>query len=941
MKMEWFWAVEPWLWSTPALPLLGFVLWRYWRKKVIRRLELFASSKWLQTTLPAVHWRGRAWHFAATIGTLILLALALARPLHGPLPDHAESKGVDFVIALDVSKSMWVEDVTPNRLQAIKNEMSEWLSTLSGDRMGLVLFAGEAFVQAPITFDYKALDHVLQQAGPQSLSVGGTNIPAAVEAATLLLAKGDPGARFLIIITDGENLEGDALDAVRTAKNRDGINVFTVGVGTLGGGRVPAVDYSRKDKDGATSPGNKRYVSNEYGLGVTSRLDSRALRALAEAGGGRYYEFQPGMKTFDTLRNQSLLPLAHKNRGINVREFQEWFQLPLGCAILLLMLQVLLPRFRKKAPTSATGVNVVSPETLSQAPGPRTMIRARKKGPAKTLPKPVLLPLAFSLLLPLASSHGQSPPSDPLTAAETFFTEGKKEDAVTVMRTAFQQDGKNPWLFYNYALTLYRADRFEEAVSTFQALRQSPEGAQFLEKASIQMGNAQVRLGEQLHKGGQLPGAILALERALNYYDDSAIKKLSADAANNRELARLRLEEYLMKAGKNYQALAKVTAEQLPAQEQNLRHALQAFERAAEVNEKNEEAPQEAAKVREELAQNLAKQAAAISQATDAIQAAAPKKPEEVLKPRTEAVAKLDEALSHSPDNAPIQEQKKAEQAKISDYLTDLAEKQMAKLLDQPKLDVRQQNTVTEAVAKLDQAIALNPENQKAQDLAQKAKSKLEQSHVENGEAALADLAIPPGPKPNTQSRLNRGLMAVSQFEKALGLNAESKPAQEGLKKANEILPQLHADVADGEVAKAQAELNPTPPGQPAGAPPAKPSIQNMQKAVGFLEKADQNFSTALAMTPQDGDLQKRADAAKAMLGDARDQLDQQSRAALKEKAEAAGEMAEAEGTNPQEGAEGQTPPQGPPKMLSMSDLAARAKPNTGDNFWDRKIRDW
>jgi tetratricopeptide (TPR) repeat protein len=303
------------------------------------------------------------------------------------------------------------------------------------------------------------------------------------------------------------------------------------------------------------------------------------------------------------------------------------------------------------------------------------------------------------------------------------------------------------------------------------------------------------------------------------------------------------------------------------------------------VNEKNEEAPQEAAKVREELAQNLAKQAAAISQATDAIQASDPKKPEEVLKPRTEAVAKLDEALSHSPDNAPIQEQNKAEQAKISDYLTGLAEKQMAKLLDKPQLDVRQQNTVTEAVAKLDQAIALNPENQKAQDLAQKAKAKLEQSHVENGEAALAELAKPPGPKPNTQSRLNKGIMAVSQFEKALSLNAESQPAKEGLKKANEMLPQLHADVADDEVAKAQAELNPTPPGKPADAAPGKPSIQNMQKAVGFLEKADQNFSTALAMTPQDGELQKRADAAKAMLGYTRDQLDQQSRAALKEKA--------------------------------------------------------
>lgn len=927
MKQQWIFGVVPWLWTVPFLVLSGFALWKLWRRLAHKRIGRFVSEKRFAQVLPAMHWRGHAWSFAVTVAVLILLALALARPLYGPLPDYAESKGVDFVVALDVSKSMWVEDVEPNRLHAVKKELGEWVARMAGDRMGLILFAGDAFVQAPITFDYKALGYVLQESGPKSVSLGGTNIPRALEMASGLLQSTDRGLRFLIIISDGENLEGDALGAVRAARAKDGITVFTVGVGTLAGGRVPVVDTHNPAarKDGGAP--RKGFVSNEYGLGVTSRLDSRALRMLAEAGGGRYYEFRPGMNTFESLRNQSLLPMAQKNRGINVQEYREWFQIPLGCAILLLVLQALIPLVKKRANGKSSGVDVVSPDTLSKASGPRTMIRARKAAASKAVAGTVLL---WVLVSPVVA---QQPPLPPVEEAERLLAAGKKAEAVDFMRAEVQKDEKNPWLFYNYALTLYRAERYDESVTVFQALRQLPEGTELVERASVQMGNAQVLLGEKLKQASNWPGAILALERGLTYYDDSASQKMAADARNNRKRAEMLLEECLMAAGAASETWAEKVAGQLEAEEQQLRKALQAYERAAELNPKNEQAAKKVAEVREKLAQNLAKQAAEISKKTDAVQAAGPKKPEEVLVPRGMAVAKLDEALAFSPDNAPIQEQKKAEQNKISDFLTDQAEKQTAKIMEKPKLDVREQNTLSQAIASLDQAQALNPDNQKAADLNAKAKAKLEQSHVETGQAALADIDHA---KPNPQAALNRANMAVDQFQKALGMNAENKPAQEGLKQAEARLPELYAAVGESEAGKAQdAMKGQQPPGK---AQPAKPSTQDMQKAVGFLEKADQNYGMAVSLAPTSAELQKRAEEIRAMLTSTRDQLDQQSRANMTEPGT---EQASAEGNESQPGEASEEANNTRQQLRSMSDLAARAKPNTGDNFWEKKIRDW
>jgi len=365
MKANFLFAADKWLWAIPVLVILGGVLWVVSRQIGRRRLARFLSARVAAQTLAAV---GRQFmEFLIRIAVLLLLALALARPLTGPRPGTAERSGVDLVILLDVSKSMLVEDVGPSRLGAVKKELREWLKNSAGDRIGLVPFAGDAFVMAPLTFDYQALDFVLQEVGPRSISAGGSNVPVAVETAAGLLKKDQDSARVILLVSDGENLEGDAVTAARKARTDDKITIITVGVGTSQGGKVPADDYTKYENLPHDKRPAKGFVRNEYGTWVTSRIDERTLRAISSAAGGKHYSFTAGSDTFRTLQNQSLLPLAEKSqaRHLDVADYREWFQIPLGAALLLIAAGSALRLVRRKITALDSGVKVVQPENYS------------------------------------------------------------------------------------------------------------------------------------------------------------------------------------------------------------------------------------------------------------------------------------------------------------------------------------------------------------------------------------------------------------------------------------------------------------------------------------------------------------------------------------------------------------------------------------------------
>ncbi len=526
------------------------------------------------------------------------------------------------------------------------------------------------------------------------------------------------------------------------------------------------------------------------------------------------------------------------------------------------------------------------------------------------------------------------------------------KEAVNVMYQAVQNDSKDAYLYYNYALTLYRAGSYDKAIDAFQTLRQTTDVTDLQNKAAIQMGNAQVRLGEKLQKDRSYSGAILSLERALNHYDESTPGELRGDVKNNRKVAAIRLEQCLMQAGKNYLEWANKAADPY-GEQNNLRSALQAYDRVIELNAKNDEAVRNAEEIRKRLAKSLAQDAAKSEKQADEIRADPGQRIENYMFKYKEAVTKLDEALTHAPDDKAIQDQKQQTQNKMSDALTQSAQKQAEKPLEKPKIDAGDQWNLAQAKNKLDEALALNPQNQPADELNKKVSEKLETSYVERGQKALANI----DKTNNAIAKLNEAMTAADQFQGALGLNPENKPAQEGLAEANAKLPELFADAGDIEAAKAKAAIageqykegrdgKPQPPSQQQG----MPSNANLQKGIGFLEKADQDYGMALGMTPSDADLQKRAQEVRDMLSAARDQLDQQQRAA----GEQPGQEAQAAGQQPGE-QPGQQPGQQPGDQpgqgqfdgktkeptKTMADLAAKGKPNTGDNFWQRRFRDW
>jgi hypothetical protein len=899
MKTEWIFAVKDWLWALPCLVAGGVALWFWARHAARRRLEKFIAARWLAEAAATVNWPGKHVKFALEIAGLCLLALTLARPLSGPRPDRAESKGIDLVIVLDVSKSMVVEDVQPNRLTAVKKELGEWVKQLPGDRVGLVVFAGDAFVQAPLTFDYLAYEYVLQRAGVKAVSLGGTNISKAIESAVGLLEKSESGARFMLIISDGGDLDGNALAAARKAQTEQGIKIFTIGVGTLVGGKVPAEDYNEPRKDG--KPHAKRYVNNEYGYQVTSRLDDRMLRSLALAGGGRYHEFKPGQQTFQTLRGQSLVSMARKSRALNVNDYYEWFQAPLLAAILLFAGRRLVPAGRRLTGNGNTGVNITQPATFSLGRGKD---RSQK------------IPLLAVLLWLTATPWLAAAPSAVGPAAEALLAQGKPGEAVELMRHAVLRDEQDLFLFYNYALTLYRAGQYDEAIEAFQSLKQGTPDRELQAKASFQMGNAQVKLAEKMGQRGVLRGeVILAYERAYAYYEESRADQDTKESRHNHSLALGRLEQTLQQSGQEWSKLADESrvANNLTDEERRLRMALQAFERITEINAKNKEAARQVAALQERLLKNLTAQADAAVRLADQ-QQAGQKKPEEILAKRQQAVNKLEDAQQIAPDNQELEKKKQEQKDKMADLITDTVEPQVVQALEKPRLDNKSIEQLEQAHAKLEQALTLSPENQRAKDLNAKTVKKLEQAYVEKGREDLEKIA-----KSEANGwKLTHAKEAQKQFEKALGLNAESKPARDGMAEAQKKIPDLLAKEAESQVKAAKKNND-------------QNSAMDLQKQVVLLEKADVNLTMASAMDQSREDLKKRGKEVRDMLGAARDQLDEKLRDEL------------AKNPPPLPGnSGGEESQEDDKKQQSLVDLQYKpGKPVDHDNFWNRKVRDW
>lgn len=320
--------------AWPVLALLPlttgvFLFYYHWQQRVARRL---AHERSLNTLIPGLRPRREAWRFALWRAAIACALLGLLDFKVGAKMEEVKSEGRDVMIALDVSNSMRAEDLGMSRLGLARQTTQRLLSRLTGDRVGLVVFAGDAYIQCPITTDYGALLLFLDGVSTDLVSTQGTAMGAAIQLCEEGFDAQSQAGKAILVLSDGENHEDDAVEAARAAAEA-GIQVHTVGMGSPAGAPIPLFD-------GAGRP--RGFKMDASGQPVISALDESALAAVAEAGGGTftragsgYVELAPILTALDALDAEERGTMAYT-------DFTHFFAPFLWLALVLLTVESLL-----------------------------------------------------------------------------------------------------------------------------------------------------------------------------------------------------------------------------------------------------------------------------------------------------------------------------------------------------------------------------------------------------------------------------------------------------------------------------------------------------------------------------------------------------------------------------------------------------------------------
>ncbi len=270
---------------------LAFLFWLWAERRRRAALARLGNPALLEALSDAVNRRGRRWQTALWLAALTLLLLALARPQWGTEVQMVEQQGIEIMVALDVSQSMLAEDIKPNRLQRAKLEIADLMERLGGNEMGLVLFSGASFIQFPLTSDFATARTFLDSAGPGVISRPGTAIADAIETALHGFDWQRSSQKVILLMTDGEDHEGDPLEAARKAAEQ-GVILYAIGFGSPQGEPIP--QYNRRGEIVG-------YKKDRQGNTVLSKLDEVTLQKIALATGGQYYRASASGRELDAL----------------------------------------------------------------------------------------------------------------------------------------------------------------------------------------------------------------------------------------------------------------------------------------------------------------------------------------------------------------------------------------------------------------------------------------------------------------------------------------------------------------------------------------------------------------------------------------------------------------------------------------------------------------
>jgi Ca-activated chloride channel family protein len=306
----------------PLLALIRFLSYRNQKK----RLRKFGEPSLLKALMPDVSRFRPSVKFWILQGALALLIVMLARPQMGTKINHEKRVGIETIIAMDISNSMRAEDIVPSRLDRSKMMVENLVDHFTNDKIGLIVFAGDAFVQLPITSDYVSAKMFLSSIDPSMIASQGTDIARAIEMASHSFTQEEGIGKAIVVITDGEDHEGGAVEAAEAAK-KNGMRVYVLGVGSTQGAPIPV-------------PGTGNYMQDNTGNTVMSALNEDMCKQVAQAGGGAYIHVENNSAAQEQLDNE-LDKLAKKETSTAVySEFDEQFQAFGVLALLLLILEI-------------------------------------------------------------------------------------------------------------------------------------------------------------------------------------------------------------------------------------------------------------------------------------------------------------------------------------------------------------------------------------------------------------------------------------------------------------------------------------------------------------------------------------------------------------------------------------------------------------------------
>lgn len=317
---------------VPALMLFFF----YSRLKRKKALALFGSKEILSTLMPNVSQSRPVLKFFVLMLALSSLILALARPQFGSKLRTEKRKGIELMIALDVSNSMLAEDIQPDRLERAKRAISQLVDKLSNDQIGLIVFAGDAYTQLPITADYVSAKLFLNSINPSMVPVQGTAIGSAINLAVKSFDPQFKGSKAIIVITDGENHEDNPVEAAKAAAEQ-GIAVYTLGMGLPQGGPIPVI-----------VDGQKTYMKDKKGNIVVTKLDESMLQQIAEAGHGAYIRANNSQVGLNDLFSEINKMEKSELESQIYSDYDDKFQYFIALAIFLMIIDFMILERKNK-----------------------------------------------------------------------------------------------------------------------------------------------------------------------------------------------------------------------------------------------------------------------------------------------------------------------------------------------------------------------------------------------------------------------------------------------------------------------------------------------------------------------------------------------------------------------------------------------------------------